>query len=54
MLAWLTEVCHRWTAFRTVGMIEIVNEPSQDPGVTTGLRDVYYPGAYAVSQSRRS
>ncbi|EHK97475.1 putative Glucan endo-1,6-beta-glucosidase B [Glarea lozoyensis 74030] len=54
MLSWITEVIHRWPAFRTVGMLEILNEPSQDPSVTTGLLDQYYPGAYAAIRAREA
>ncbi|KAG9234072.1 putative glucan endo-1,6-beta-glucosidase B [Amylocarpus encephaloides] len=51
-LAWMTEVVHRWPAFRNVGMIEVVNEPLQ--GGAPGLTDVYYPGAYKAIREREA
>ena len=35
-------------------MLEIVNEPSQDSSINAGLREQYYPGAYAAIRAREA
>lgn len=44
-LTWITQQIHSNTEFRTVGMIEVANEPI--PAQPT-LASLYYPGAYAA------
>jgi hypothetical protein len=38
-------------AFRNVGMIGIVNEPTQNADTVVTMRSSYYPGAYNVDFS---
>ncbi|OOO07157.1 glycoside hydrolase family 5 [Aspergillus oryzae] len=45
-LEWMTIKVHTLHNFRNVGMLEVVNEPVQNPQVTTTLRSNYYPNAF--------
>lgn len=40
---------HTNNNFRNVGMLEIVNEPLQDPNQVESMRTSYYPNAFKVS-----
>lgn len=47
-LEWMTQNIHTNNAFRNVGMIEIVNEPLQNPDQVASMRTSYYPNAFKV------
>ncbi|TQB67875.1 hypothetical protein MPDQ_004425 [Monascus purpureus] len=47
-LAWLTAQIHSNSNFSTVGMIELVNEPIQNPDQVASMRTDFYPNAIAV------
>jgi len=53
-LKWMTNIIHTNTNYRNVGMLEIVNEPVQSTSSTPGLRDYYYPNAYAAIRAAES
>lgn len=42
---------HTTTAFRNVGMVELVNEPLAWDSAVTSLRSSYYPNAYTAIRS---
>jgi aryl-phospho-beta-D-glucosidase BglC (GH1 family) len=45
-LEWMTNKIHTSSNFRSVGMLEIINEPIQDPGSVGSMRSSYYPSAF--------
>ncbi|KAE8383441.1 putative glucan endo-1,6-beta-glucosidase B [Aspergillus bertholletiae] len=45
-LEWMAIRVHTLHSFRNVGMLEIVNEPVQNPEATATLRSHYYPNAF--------
>ncbi|KAJ3148165.1 hypothetical protein HK101_002173 [Irineochytrium annulatum] len=59
-LSWMTNRIHTNSAYRTVGMIEVLNEPVSQhdgggrypaPGQVPGLINTYYPGALRAVRS---
>ncbi|KAL1847720.1 hypothetical protein Plec18170_008381 [Paecilomyces lecythidis] len=44
-LEWMTKQVHQNNAFRNVGMLQIVNEPEQDPDTVSSMLTTYYPNA---------
>ncbi|KAI1319330.1 glycoside hydrolase family 5 protein [Xylariaceae sp. FL0255] len=62
-LTWMTNRIHTNSAYSTVGMIEVLNEPVSmhdadnrypAPGEVPGLIDTYYPGALAAVRNEES
>lgn len=51
-LEWMTDLIHTVHEFRMVGMLEIVNEPTQDNDKTSSMRQNYYPKVFQVVSSR--
>lgn len=47
-LSWMTTNIHSNTNFRTVGVLEIVNEPVQNAGSVGTMLSSYYPNAFSV------
>lgn len=47
-LEWMTDLIHKTTEFRNVGMLELVNEPVQDEDKASSMREKYYPQAWKV------
>ncbi|KAE8393156.1 putative glucan endo-1,6-beta-glucosidase B [Aspergillus alliaceus] len=45
-LEWMATNIHTKHNFRNVGMLEVVNEPVQNPDTTASLRSRYYPDAF--------
>ncbi|QDS69220.1 hypothetical protein FKW77_001058 [Venturia effusa] len=50
-LAWMTNIIHTNSAYRTVGMLEVLNEPSSGHA---GLISDYYPKAYDAIRAAES
>ena len=48
-LEWMTDLIHKTTEFRNVGMLELVNEPVQDDDKGSSMREKYYPQAWKVN-----
>ncbi|KAJ3380280.1 hypothetical protein HDU84_006047, partial [Entophlyctis sp. JEL0112] len=46
-LEWMTELIHTNSSLQNVGMLELVNEPVQDPSKVGSMRSSYYPAAIA-------
>ncbi|KAL1970318.1 hypothetical protein VTN77DRAFT_5478 [Rasamsonia byssochlamydoides] len=46
-LEWMTTNIHTNNNFRNVGMLEIVNEPLQNPDQVATMRTSYYPNAFS-------
>jgi aryl-phospho-beta-D-glucosidase BglC (GH1 family) len=47
-LEWMVETIYGTDEMRNVGMIEVVNEPVQDDGMASSMRENYYPQAVEV------
>ncbi|KAF7587160.1 hypothetical protein BBP40_007668 [Aspergillus hancockii] len=47
-LEWMATNIHTNDNFRNVGMLEVLNEPLQNPDMTASLRSSYYPNAFNV------
>ena len=44
----MTNIIHTNNNYRSVGMLEVVNEPVQgEPSLTDSMRETYYPTAWA-------
>lgn len=50
-LEWLATRIHTDERFKSVGMLEVVNEPVQNAGEVQSMREEYYPQAFDVSSS---
>ncbi|CAG8017015.1 unnamed protein product [Penicillium olsonii] len=44
-LDWMVELVYTVDEMRNVGMVEVVNEPVQDDGMASSMREKYYPQA---------
>ncbi|KAI9743002.1 MAG: hypothetical protein M1818_003297 [Claussenomyces sp. TS43310] len=53
-LEWMTTLVHTTTAFRNVGMLEIVNEPLRDPTQVGTMLSTYYPNAFTRIRAAES
>ena len=47
-LEWMATNVHKDERFKTVGMLEVVNEPLQNAGQVESMRKEYYPQAFVV------
>ena len=47
-LEWAANLVHTNDSFRNVGMLEVVNEPTNGPSQAESLRTKYYPQAFQV------
>lgn len=50
-LKWITEIKHTKNEYRNVGMIEVLNEPTNWDHKVDSLRSSYYVKAYNVSHA---
>ncbi|MCJ1483362.1 hypothetical protein MMC06_003529 [Schaereria dolodes] len=46
-LEWMTNIIHTNNAYRNVGMLEVVNEPVQNPSTVATMLQDYYPTAWS-------
>ncbi|KAL4979632.1 glucan endo-1,6-beta-glucosidase B [Aspergillus desertorum] len=53
-LEWMTRNIHQNNKSRNVGMLEIVNEPVQNPGQVSSMISSYYPNAFARIRNTES
>jgi aryl-phospho-beta-D-glucosidase BglC (GH1 family) len=53
-LEWMVALVYGTDEMRNVGMIEVVNEPVQDDGMASSMREKYYPQAVEVGCSVHS
>jgi glucan endo-1,6-beta-glucosidase len=47
-LRWITEIVHTDDAYRSVGMIQVINEPLHWDSAVDSLRSSFYVDAYNV------
>lgn len=45
---WMANLIHTNSNYRNVGMLELVNEPIQNPDSVGTMRSTYYPNAFSV------
>ncbi|KAL4981399.1 glucan endo-1,6-beta-glucosidase B [Aspergillus falconensis] len=53
-LEWMTANIHQNNKFRNVGMLEIVNEPVQNPDQVSSMVNSYYPNAFTRIRNTES
>lgn len=53
-LTYMTNLIHTTTAFRNVGMLEIVNEPVQNQATVQTMLSSYYPDSFSTIRAAES